>query len=177
MAVLTSSFAASKGDELALADDTGTRTWAELDARVNQIIHALRGAGIGAGDTIAIVSGNCNEWFEISFACSNMGVTHIPVNWHLVGPEIAYILNDSGSKAVIVGHQFVDEVARALDDERVSGIDLALVIGAPTDDRYQNFDDFLATGSPDEPDDQSFGGPMFYTSGTTGNPKGVRGSL
>jgi long-chain acyl-CoA synthetase len=177
MAVLTRTFAAERGDDLALADDTGTRTWAEFDERVNRLIHAFRDAGIVAGDTIAIVSGNCNEWFETSFACANAGIVFVPVNWHLVANEIAYMIGDSGSKAVIAGHHFIDEVAKALTDERSRAIELALVIGAPGQGRFQNFDDFLAGGSPDDPDDQSFGGPMFYTSGTTGNPKGVRGTL
>ncbi len=177
MAVLTSGFAAEKGDELALADDTGTRTWAEFDERVNRLIHSFRNAGIGPGDTIAVVSGNCNEWFETAFACANAGIVFVPVNWHLVASEIAYILEDSGSKAVVVGHHFVDEVAKALRDDRSAGVGLALVIGAPGDDRFQSFEDFVAAGSPEEPENQSFGGPMFYTSGTTGHPKGVRGSL
>jgi long-chain acyl-CoA synthetase len=60
MAVLTSGFAASRGSDLALADDTATLTWAELDERVNRLINALRDAGIGSGDTIAVVAGNCN---------------------------------------------------------------------------------------------------------------------
>jgi long-chain acyl-CoA synthetase len=177
MAVLTSKFAAEKGDELALADDVGTLTWTEFDQRINRLIDSFRNAGIGAGDTIAVVAGNCNEWFVTAFACANSGVVFVPVNWHLVASEIAYILQDSGAKAVIVGEQFVGEVAKALADERGAGVGLALVIGAPSDDRFTNFDDFVAAGSPDEPADQSFGGPMFYTSGTTGNPKGVRGSL
>ena len=177
MSALTAGFAAEKGDQLALADDTRTRSWAEFDERVNRLIHSFRDAGIGPGDTIAVVAGNCNEWFETAFACASGGIVFVPVNWHLVAAELAYIIGDSGSKAVIVGHQFHDEVAKALDDERCSGVDLAVVIGAPGDDRFQNFDDFVAAGSPDEPEDQSFGGPMFYTSGTTGNPKGVRASL
>lgn len=177
MSVLTSGFAADQGDELALADDTRTRTWAEFDERVNRLIHSFRAAGIDAGDTIAIVSGNCNEWFETAFACANAGIVFVPVNWHLVAPEIAYIIHDSGSKAVVVGHDFADEVAKALDDDRCAAVELALVIGAAGDDRFRGFDDFVAAGSPDEPEDQRFGGPMFYTSGTTGNPKGVRGSL
>ncbi|MGI9594792.1 MAG: AMP-binding protein [Acidimicrobiales bacterium] len=177
MSVLTRGFAEERPDKLALADDAGTVTFAQLDERVNRLISALRGAGLGEGDTIAIVSGNRNEWFELALACANAGITHVPVNWHLVAPEIAYILADSGAKAVMAGHRFVDEVARALDDERCAGVDLSLVAGQPATGRFQSFDDFRAGGSPSEPDDQSFGGPMFYTSGTTGNPKGVRSTL
>lgn len=177
MSVLTAPFAAGRADDLALADDTSTRTWAQLDHRVNQLIDSLRTAGIEPGDTISVVAGNCNEWFEIAFACSCSGITFVPVNWHFVAREIAYILDDSGSKAVIVGHQFLDDAAKALAEHECPSVELALVIGAPSTGRFQNFDDFVAGGSPDEPTGQSFGGPMFYTSGTTGYPKGVRGSL
>jgi long-chain acyl-CoA synthetase len=177
VSVLTSGFADTKGSELALADDTSTRTWAELDERVNRLIHSFREAGIGVGDTISVVAGNCNEWFEIALACANAGIVYVPVNWHFVAAEIAYVLDDSGSKAIICGHHFLDEATKALADERSSGIGLALLIGAPTTGRFQNYDDFVAAGSRDEPEGQSFGGPMFYTSGTTGHPKGVRGSL
>jgi long-chain acyl-CoA synthetase len=177
VSVLTRAFAEQRRDEPALVDDEGMVTWGEFDERVNRLIHALRTAGLRAGDTISIISGNRNEWFEVAFACSNSGITFVPVNWHLVASEIAYILEDSGSRAVVAGHRFADEVARALDDERASAVELALVAGAPSSDRFQNLEEFIASGSPDEPDDQSFGGPMFYTSGTTGHPKGVRGSL
>ena len=175
MAVLTSSFATSRGDSLALADDVGRRTWAELDERVNRAIHAFRAAGIGSGDTISVVSANSNEWFEIAFACACSGVTFVPVNWHLVAREIAYIVEDSGSKALICSHQFLDAAAAAL--ESCPGVELALVTGAPASGRFESYEEVLAAASPDEPENQTFGGPMFYTSGTTGNPKGVRSSL
>jgi long-chain acyl-CoA synthetase len=177
MSALTASFATARGNDLALADDTGTLTWAELDERVNRLIHSFRAAGIKAGDTIAIIAGNCNEWFEVAFACANAGITYVPVNWHLVAAEITYTLDDSGSKAVICGHHFLDATRKALADERASGVELALVIGGEPDDRFGSYEAFLQAGSPDEPTGQSFGGPMFYTSGTTGNPKGVRGTL
>jgi long-chain acyl-CoA synthetase len=177
MAVLTRGFAEERPDELALADDENSLTFAELDEQVNRLINALRGAGLSEGDTIAIVSGNRNEWFMLALACANTGITHVPVNWHLVGPEIAYILADSGAKAVMAGHRFIDEVARALEDERCGAIELCLVAGQETTGRFQSFDEFVAGGDPAEPENQSFGGPMFYTSGTTGNPKGVRSSL
>lgn len=177
MTALTASFATDRGSDLAFADDTGERTWAQIDQRVNQLIHAFREADIGAGDTIAIVSGNCNEWFETALACACNGVVFVPVNWHLVASEIAYLLADSGSKAVVVGSQFADEVAKALDDERSADVQTRIVIGAGSDSRFTGYEDFLGAGATDEPDAQSFGGPMFYTSGTTGNPKGVRSTL
>ncbi|MEO1059307.1 MAG: AMP-binding protein, partial [Actinomycetota bacterium] len=68
MAVLTKGFAEQRGDEIALVDDDKSETWAELDERVNRLINAFRAAGIGAGDTISIVSGNRNEWFETALA-------------------------------------------------------------------------------------------------------------
>ena len=177
MAVLTREAASARGDELALADDDDTRTWAQLDIRVNRLVHALRDAVLGSGDTISVVSGNRNEWFEVALACSHAGVVFVPVSWHLVASEMAYIIEDSGSKAVLVGHRFTDVVAEALADPRSSAVELAVAIGAPDDTRFADFEAFLGSGSDAEPKDQAFGGPMFYTSGTTGHPKGVRSSL
>ena len=177
MATLTAGFAEERGDDLALADDTGRRTWSELDERVNRLIDSFASVGIGAGDTLAIVCGNCNEWFETMFACANAGITYVPVNWHLVASEMAYILSDSGAKAVVVGSVFAPELIKALGDERVTAVDLTLVVGGAGTDQLRNFDEFVDAGSPDEPANQSFGGPMFYTSGTTGHPKGVRSAL
>jgi long-chain acyl-CoA synthetase len=177
MAVLTSQVAAERGGDLALADDVDQMTFADLDRRTNQMIHAMRDAGVCDGDVIAIVAGNCNQWFVTAMACANSGVTHVPVNWHLVGPEIAYILGDCGAKMVVTDHRYAETVAAALDDPRAGAIETALVVGAPTGGRFTNFDEFVDGGSTDEPENQTFGGPMFYTSGTTGNPKGVKSSL
>ncbi len=177
MAVLTREAAAARGDELALVDDEGVRSWAQLDSRVNRLVHAFRGAGLGQGDTISVVAGNRNEWFEVALACSHAGIVYVPVNWHLVATEMAHIIEDSGSSAVLAGHHFTDVVAEALVDPRSSAVELAIAIGAPGDDRFTDFETFLGSGSDAEPAEQAFGGPMFYTSGTTGHPRGVRGSL
>lgn len=180
MAVLTKSFAMERGDEPALIDETQTRSWAELDRRINQLVHAFRSAGIGPGDTIALVAGNSVEWFEVAFLSAHAGITFVPVNWHLVGPEIAYILGDSGAKAVIAGHQFETTVAAALADPAASAVERALLIpgpDGPATDRFDSYEAIVDQGTTEEPDHQAFGGPMFYTSGTTGHPKGVQGSL
>ena len=177
MATLTKDFGANRGDEMALLDDERQRTWAELDDRVNRLTNAMRDAGLGWGDTISVVAGNRCEWFEVAMACAHAGVTYVPVNWHWSPAELAYVLDDSGSSAVFVGHRFSEEVAAALDDEQTSGIRLAVAMGGTAGSRFDDYDDLLASASAGEPTDQALGGPMFYTSGTTGWPKGVRGAL
>ena len=180
MALLTRGFADERGNELALADDFAEMTWAEVDLAVNRTMHALAGLGLSSGDTIAIVAGNCNEWFVLSLACGQSGITFVPVNWHLVAPELAYIFDDSDAKAVFSGHRFVDVVHAALQDERSQRVEHAIAFADPetsADERFTSFDALLAAASDAESDKHLMGGPMFYTSGTTGNPKGVRGSL
>lgn len=177
MGVLTRQFAQERGDEVALVDDERTRTWAELDERCNRLIHALRSAGLAAGDTISIVAGNRCEWVELAIACSQTGIVFVPANWHFVAPELAYVIADSGSRAVVAGHRFAELTSEALADERCSGVELALIASSEPTSGFASFEDFVASGDTSEPDNQTLGGPMFYTSGTTGNPKGVRGSI
>ena len=88
MSVLISPFATERGNELALADDVGTLTFAEPDARINQMVHAMRDAGLSAGDTIGLVAGNCNEWFITALACANSGIVFVPINWHRRGSKV-----------------------------------------------------------------------------------------
>ena len=177
MATLTRDAATNRGDQPALVDDTGSETWAELDLRVNRLVHALRDAGLAVGDTVAIMAGNRREWFESVLACAHAGLIFVPVNWHLVAPEVAYILGDSGARAVVVGERYASVVADALGDEQAAGVELALLIGESTHPRLTPYESFLASGAASEPEGQVFGGPMFYTSGTTGHPKGVRSAL
>jgi long-chain acyl-CoA synthetase len=180
MAVLTTQRATDTPDDLALADDHDRSTWAELDERINRLVHAMRSVGLGHGDTIAILATNSNAWFELAFACTHAGITYVPVNWHLVGPEIAYILADSDSKAVFFDAAMADRMTEALSSPDVGEMAAVVMIGgAGPADRTATvaYEDFVERGDPAEPADQSMGGPMFYTSGTTGNPKGVRSSL
>ena len=177
MAVLTRAAADGRRDEMSLVDDNGSRTFGRTRRECQQADQQPPRRWNRRSDTIAIVAGNRIEWFELALACANTGITHVPINWHLVAPEIAYIIGDCGAKAVMVGHRFVDEVASALADAQSSEVELALIAGTDSVGRFQNFDDFMTGGSPEEPENQSFGGPMFYTSGTTGSPKGVKSSL
>ena len=186
MAVLTATIARERGEEVALIDENGSATWAQLDRRVNQLVNGLRAAGLQRGDTVALIAGNRREWFEVAYACSHGGWTYVPVNWHWVADELAYVFEDAAPVAVIVDQRFVEHVATALTDARALTVRLIVGIGGldepgldplRTDSRFVNYEELVESGAPTEPTEQRLGGPMFYTSGTTGRPKGVRGML
>jgi len=63
-----------KGDEPALVDERGTTTWRALDERANRLVHALRSAGVAVGDTVAVLSGNRREVFEVLVAAGHSGL-------------------------------------------------------------------------------------------------------
>jgi len=181
MATLLIDRARATPDEVALVDDRRETTWASFDERVNRLIDGLRRRGLKAGDTIAVVLGNQCEWFEVAMACSHAGWTYVPVNWHWVADELAYVFADADAKAVVVEDRFEDAVAAALADPRGANVELAVGVRTSgslrSDARHVDYEDVVASGDAVEPSDQALGGPMFYTSGTTGRPKGVRGAL
>jgi long-chain acyl-CoA synthetase len=181
MATLTAPFAAERGDEPALIDDAGTTTWRQFDARVDRLVNGLRAAGLSTGDTLAVVLGNRREWFELAMACAHGGWTYVPVNWHWVGDELAYVLADAGVVGVVAEGRYAEAVEGALADERAAGVRLVVAVDAPTlatgGRSTVDYEQLLAGADAGAPAEQRLGGPMFYTSGTTGRPKGVRGSL
>jgi len=168
----------AKGSEIAVADEYGSTTWQEFDNRVRRLINGLKNAGVGPGDTVAMMMGNRRECFEVFQAAAHLGVTYVPVNWHWVADELAYVLDDADVKALLVGNRFTDIALEALSDDRAKRVGLSIVVGGKCDG-LTDYEEFLASSSTDDlpQDEQLLGGPMFYTSGTTGRPKGVRGSL
>ena len=177
MAKLLQELTASKSDELALADDRRETTWGELGERVDRLINGLTAAGVAPGDTVAMMMGNRVEAFELFWAAAHMGITYVPVNWHWVADELAYVIEDSGATALVVGDRFADVAAEALADPRAGQVALALVAGKSTHPALTDYEGFLAGADPEPSELAAMGGPMFYTSGTTGHPKGVRGAL
>jgi long-chain acyl-CoA synthetase len=174
MAILLDTHAQNHPDRAALVDESGTTTWAELQARVTQLSHAFADRGVGSGDTIALMMGNRRELYEVLLAAAHTGFTVVPVNWHWVADELAYVIEDAGAKALVVGSRFEEVALAALADDRAASIEFSAVVDGGSLDSYE---DLLASGSTEPLGEQLLGGPMFYTSGTTGRPKGVRGML
>jgi long-chain acyl-CoA synthetase len=160
---------------LALVSPDGTEFKAgELLGRANQVVHMLRALGVGQGDTVAFVLPNSPEVFELYLGAGQAGMYIVPINHHLVGPEIAYIVQDSGAK-VFIGHErFADACKEAADEVGIPQTHRLAVGSIPGFSSYPALRDAQPT---DLPDDRSLGDTRNYTSGTTGHPKGVRRAL
>ena len=167
--------AQSDGSRIALKDERGATTWSELNERSNRLLNALRDAGVNTGDTIAVFAGNCREYFEVLLAATHGGLLCVPVNWHFTDEELAYVLADSGAKCLFVEDRFADVAQRAVARKETPELAQVVVIRQSVEG-FTEYEAMLAAADDREPQDQGLGGPMFYTSGTTGRPKGVRSS-
>src|SRR5271163_84777 len=99
-------------DYLALVTPEGDEVSSgELLGRANQVVHALRAQGLGVGDVVATLLPNCAEMLEVYLAALQAGWYLVPINHHLIAPEVAYIVKDCEAKAFIAHERFA-EVAR-----------------------------------------------------------------
>jgi long-chain acyl-CoA synthetase len=179
--LITKVMAGREGD-VAVTDQHGTRTWGDLDERVNRLVDAGRNSGLVVGDTIAVMCGNRRELVEVTLAAMHAGWIIVPVNWHWVADELHHVLTDSESAALFVEGAFAPVADDALARLEPGRCALRVVIDPASGpegsaEHLADYESFVAAGRPVEPAEQCTGGPMFYTSGTTGFPKGVRGGL
>ena len=168
--------AARQPDHAALIAPGGERIAAgDLLARANRLVHGLRALGLAPGDVIAAVLPNGPEAYEIYLAMQQAGWYLVPINYHLVGPEIAYILQDCEATRP---HR-PRAVRRGLCCRRRGGRLPAVARASPSArSRASGRTSSLTDGQPSTtPVDRALGGVMNYTSGTTGRPKGVRRAL
>ncbi|WP_033296064.1 acyl-CoA synthetase [Amycolatopsis jejuensis] len=165
--------AADEPARVALVDPGGREIgYGELAAKANRYARGLRELGLGVGDSVVLLQPNGDDLVAAYFAAIQTGLYVVVVNWHLVGPEVAYILGDSGAKAFLAHERFAD-VAVAAADKAGLPASARFAVGA-----VPGFRPIEELGVDDSrPDDRTAGSPMLYTSGTTGRPKGVRRPL
>jgi acyl-CoA synthetase (AMP-forming)/AMP-acid ligase II len=167
--------AATHPEKLALICRDDTLTYRAYDERSNRAARALVGLGVLPGDRVAIMSYNSIEASVVSAALRKAGAVSVPVNFRLRGPELAYIVQDSGARVVCAGPEFVEhvEAARPLIEGQPALV--AIGHGAPPPGwvRLDEAMAGLAAEAPESVEDSTTGAAMIYTSGTTGHPKGA----
>jgi len=153
-------------------------TYAQFAGRVGRLAGALRQAGIQAGDRVAFLGANCHRLLEAYYGVPEAGAVLLPLNIRLAPDELAFILNDSGATILFVEKQFLGLVESFRKSLRTVKMFVQLD-GSPDvpwlDPR--NYDALLAAATPHRADissiDENSLAELFYTSGTSANPKGV----
>ncbi|MFG1790653.1 fatty-acid--CoA ligase FadD5 [Nocardia sp. NPDC049149] len=149
-------------------------TWRQLHERSLKFADALARRGVGFGDRVLILALNYPEYLETVFGINALGAIAVPVNFRLTPPEVAYIVSDSGAKAIVTD-TVLQPLAAAVRAQSPA-LETCIVIGGQSSDGVLGFDDVLAEdGAPHPPLDIAEDTPalIMYTSGTTGSPKGA----
>ena len=157
-------------DRLAVATPQGDRTYEDLNADINRLCRALRDRGLKAGDSLALMCTNRPEFLEVLYASQRIGLRFTPINWHLTGPEAAYIVENCEAKAFICSGELGDKVSVAADS---GGPGLVKINTGGYLPGFEMYHSVVAAEDGSDIDDPVLGTQMLYTSGTTGRPKGV----
>jgi long-chain acyl-CoA synthetase len=168
--MLLALWAARTPDAPALISPTGERTFKQLNANANRLARTLAARGLTRGDSVAVLCGNRPEFAEVAAACLRSGLCYTPINWHLTAEEVAYILRDCGAKALIADARFAPACADAsrLADNAHARLSVGGEIAG-----FVPYALALADQAAHDLDAPVLGNRVLYTSGTTGQPKGV----
>jgi fatty-acyl-CoA synthase len=148
-------------------------TYGEMVGRAIQLAGGLAAHGVSGGEVVGLLSYNCPEFLETIFAANYLGAVAMPINWRLAAPEVRYILEHSGARALVCDGSLIE-----LADEATAEIEATLVrasISSPPAAGWTALADLRAT--PDDTVHRPMAADdvhrLMYTSGTTGRPKGV----
>jgi long-chain acyl-CoA synthetase len=161
--------------QMAVINGNYRYTWHEVNNRANSLVHALLNMGIKKGDRIATLTKNKAQFFEVGFAVAKIGAILVPLNYRLVAKELVHIINDSGANTIILDDNHGNETESILP--HCSALKNLICIGKGQEgmEKYEDLiKDYmlkdLVTSKKVKGDDLA---SIVYTSGTTGNPKGV----
>ncbi len=160
-------------NNLAIVHGSRRFTYTQFNARANRLANALYKLGVRQGDNVALLQSNYPEMLESMFACFKAGCGAVPINWRLHPNEFAFIIDHSDAKAVILSPEFNESMVdiRGRIKKAQHRITLSGAEGELLD-----YEKLISTESEEftdaevQVDDLAW---LFYTSGTTGTPKGA----
>lgn len=168
-------------DKLAFKDMYGKHfpqglsyTYRELGETVYRFANSLMGLGLKKGDRVAVQTGTSVGHVVTLLAVAQAGMAITPIDRTNMADEIAYLISDSGARALVVDEDIYDAKIKPIKD-RLNSVDFFIGIGGAKTCTY-DFETLIASGSPEPPDVEVSEDDMvtlIYTSGTTGKPKGV----
>jgi len=165
-----------RADEVALLTPERELTFGEVALEVNRAGNALVRIGVRPGDAVAILSLDTAEWPIAFFACLKVGAITVGMNSLLTSKELAYMLRDSGARVLLVHATLLAAARSAI--EQVSAVTNVVVIGGDEGDSesYVSYEAWIADESTEldaaDTHREDFG-TLNYSSGTTGQPKGI----
>jgi long-chain acyl-CoA synthetase len=168
--------AMTQPDKLAvvMAGTGETITYRQLDEGSSRLANLFRARGIRPGDHIAILLDNHPKYLEVAWAAHRCGLYYTPINWHLGADEAGYIVEDCGAQALITTTRMTELLSQL--EPRLKSVSTRLVLDGELAG-FESYDSAVA-GLPTEPSEPEVGGiAMFYSSGTTGRPKGIKPPL
>lgn len=160
-------------DKLAIAHGAKRLNYAQFNARSNRMANALYKLGLKQGDNVALLQYNYPEMLESMFACFKAGCGAVPINWRLHPKEFAFIMDHSEAKAAVLSPEFNEAILEVRD--RIPNVRSLITLGH-AEGELLDYEALLSRESNDfedtvvHPDDLAW---LFYTSGTTGLPKGA----
>jgi len=168
--------AASGKPAVILAGSGKVIDFAELEERANRLAHYWRAAGLREGDTVAVIMENNEHVHPVMWAARRSGLYYAMINTHLTAAEAAYIVDNSGAKAV-VGSSAMRPVCERLEEHLPEGLPELLVIADDDLPGWQRYPECVADQPASPIPDETEGDLLQYSSGTTGRPKGIRREL
>jgi acyl-CoA synthetase (AMP-forming)/AMP-acid ligase II len=158
----------------AIAAETGAAiSYGDLNKRSIQLSRVLR-RHLAAGDRLGLLMENGLNYFVAAWASRRAGLRYVPINWHLGPDEAGYIVSNSDSKALIASPSLAEVAQRMVT--QTPDVEL-LLSGGETFGKFRAMDEVLAGEPVQAVEPEIEGAFMFYSSGTTGRPKGILSTL
>lgn len=168
--------AASSKPAVVLYQSGATVSFADLEARANRLAQFLRRSGLAPGDTVALLMENNEHIHAVMWAAKRSGLYFTLVNTHLSQSEIAYIVDDSGAKAIISSRGMRD-ACEQLAEQLSNGLPPLSLIADDDLAGWQSYPSCVSGEASTPIDDECDGQLLQYSAGSTGRPKGIRRPL